>query len=191
MQTLMWGLNTVYDREETRGFVKKRLTALAMVWFRLLASLWCSACSCSGRSSRAGSARRSGRVVRGLAVVDCRVAPPDRRRSVRVREDPLPGTERRPSPLALRDVRDGISVVVWLAPPERSRSMSASSPRTTRPGGTRSRHDHAHLAVAQRPWPCSSGPRSTPKPSAVGSFVAASRRKSRCRRRRRTSPRRG
>ena len=30
MQTLMWGLNVVYDREETRGFVRKRLTALKM-----------------------------------------------------------------------------------------------------------------------------------------------------------------
>src|SRR5262249_42764124 len=33
MQTLMWGLNIVYGREETRGFVKKRLTALKMVGF--------------------------------------------------------------------------------------------------------------------------------------------------------------
>ena len=33
MQTLMWGLNVVYDREEMRGFVRKRLTALKMVGF--------------------------------------------------------------------------------------------------------------------------------------------------------------
>src|SRR5688572_7804700 len=31
MQTLMWALNSAYDREETRGFVKQRLTALVMV----------------------------------------------------------------------------------------------------------------------------------------------------------------
>jgi membrane protein len=31
METLMWALNAAYDREETRGFVKRRLTALAMV----------------------------------------------------------------------------------------------------------------------------------------------------------------
>ena len=31
METLMWALNSAYDREETRGFVKRRLTALAMV----------------------------------------------------------------------------------------------------------------------------------------------------------------
>jgi membrane protein len=31
METLMWSLNVAYDREETRGFVKRRLTALAMV----------------------------------------------------------------------------------------------------------------------------------------------------------------
>ena len=37
MQTLMWALNTAYDREETRGFVKQRLTALAMVVLMLLA----------------------------------------------------------------------------------------------------------------------------------------------------------
>lgn len=37
MQTLMWALNTAYDREETRGFVKQRLTALAMVLLMLLA----------------------------------------------------------------------------------------------------------------------------------------------------------
>ena len=28
----MWSLNVAYDREETRGFVKRRLTALAMVF---------------------------------------------------------------------------------------------------------------------------------------------------------------
>jgi membrane protein len=39
MQTLMWGLNVVYGREETRGFVKKRLTALKMVGFAALGIL--------------------------------------------------------------------------------------------------------------------------------------------------------
>jgi membrane protein len=33
MQTLMWGLNVAYDRDETRGFVRKRATALSMVAF--------------------------------------------------------------------------------------------------------------------------------------------------------------
>ena len=37
MQTLMWALNSAYDREETRGFVKQRLTALVMVVLMLLA----------------------------------------------------------------------------------------------------------------------------------------------------------
>jgi membrane protein len=37
MQNLMWALNLAYDREETRGFVKRRLTAFAMVFFALLA----------------------------------------------------------------------------------------------------------------------------------------------------------
>ena len=37
MQTLMWALNSAYDREETRGFVKRRLIALAMVLLMLLA----------------------------------------------------------------------------------------------------------------------------------------------------------
>ncbi|HET9325072.1 MAG TPA: YihY/virulence factor BrkB family protein [Gaiellaceae bacterium] len=37
METLMWALNAAYDREETRGFVKRRLTALAMVAMLLLA----------------------------------------------------------------------------------------------------------------------------------------------------------
>jgi membrane protein len=37
MQTLMWALNAAYDREETRGFIKRRLTALAMVFLMLLA----------------------------------------------------------------------------------------------------------------------------------------------------------
>jgi membrane protein len=36
MQNLMWALNTAYDREETRGFVRRRLTAFAMVFFALL-----------------------------------------------------------------------------------------------------------------------------------------------------------
>jgi membrane protein len=37
MQTLMWALNSTYDREETRGFVKRRLIALAMVVLMLVA----------------------------------------------------------------------------------------------------------------------------------------------------------
>jgi membrane protein len=37
MTTLMWGLNVAYERDETRGFVKKRLTALGMLGFALLA----------------------------------------------------------------------------------------------------------------------------------------------------------
>ena len=37
MQTLMWALNSAYDREETRGFLKRRLIALAMVVLLLLA----------------------------------------------------------------------------------------------------------------------------------------------------------
>ena len=36
MQNLMWALNVAYDREETRGFVKRRLTAFVMVFFALL-----------------------------------------------------------------------------------------------------------------------------------------------------------
>jgi membrane protein len=31
MQTLMWALNEAYDRDETRGFVKRRVTGLLMV----------------------------------------------------------------------------------------------------------------------------------------------------------------
>jgi membrane protein len=37
MDTLMWALNAAYDRDETRGFVKRRLTALVMVILMLLA----------------------------------------------------------------------------------------------------------------------------------------------------------
>jgi membrane protein len=37
MQNVMWALNVAYDREETRGFVKRRLTSFAMVFFALLA----------------------------------------------------------------------------------------------------------------------------------------------------------
>ena len=37
MQTLMWALNGAYERDETRGFVKRRLTALAMVILMLFA----------------------------------------------------------------------------------------------------------------------------------------------------------
>ena len=36
MQNVMWALNAAYKREETRGFVKRRLTAWAMVGFALL-----------------------------------------------------------------------------------------------------------------------------------------------------------
>ena len=37
MDTLMWALNSAYDREETRGFVKRRLTALVMILLLLIA----------------------------------------------------------------------------------------------------------------------------------------------------------
>jgi membrane protein len=37
MQTLMWALNAVYERDETRGFVRRRVTALAMVVLMLVA----------------------------------------------------------------------------------------------------------------------------------------------------------
>ena len=37
MQTLMWALNSAYDREETRGFIKQRLTGLLMVVLILIA----------------------------------------------------------------------------------------------------------------------------------------------------------
>ena len=37
MQTLMWALNEAYDREETRGLVKRRLTGLVMVVLLILA----------------------------------------------------------------------------------------------------------------------------------------------------------
>ena len=37
MQTLMWALNSAYEREETRGFLKRRLTALVMVILMLFA----------------------------------------------------------------------------------------------------------------------------------------------------------
>jgi membrane protein len=37
MDTLMWALNAAYGREETRGFVKRRLTALAMIVLMLVA----------------------------------------------------------------------------------------------------------------------------------------------------------
>jgi membrane protein len=37
MDTLMWALNSAYDREETRGFIKRRVTALVMVVLLLIA----------------------------------------------------------------------------------------------------------------------------------------------------------
>ncbi len=41
MQNVMWGLNVVYEREETRGFVRRRVTALLMVVFAALGGLLC------------------------------------------------------------------------------------------------------------------------------------------------------
>jgi len=37
MQTLMWALNSAYERDETRGFLKRRLTALVLVIVMLFA----------------------------------------------------------------------------------------------------------------------------------------------------------
>jgi membrane protein len=42
MQNVMWALNTAYGREETRGFIRRRLTAWAMVLFALLGFLLAS-----------------------------------------------------------------------------------------------------------------------------------------------------
>ena len=56
MNALIRGLNRVYDREETRSYAKKRLTALGMLAClvrRLRARR--SGCSSSGRSSASGS----------------------------------------------------------------------------------------------------------------------------------------
>jgi membrane protein len=39
MQNVMWGLNVAYERDETRGFVRRRLTALWMVAFAALGVL--------------------------------------------------------------------------------------------------------------------------------------------------------
>jgi membrane protein len=36
MQNVMWALNITYERKETRGFVRRRLTALGMLFFALL-----------------------------------------------------------------------------------------------------------------------------------------------------------
>jgi membrane protein len=36
MQNVIWGLNVAYDRDETRGFVRRRVTSLAMVAFAAL-----------------------------------------------------------------------------------------------------------------------------------------------------------
>jgi membrane protein len=36
MQNVMWGLNTIYDRDENRGFVRRRLIAWAMAGFALV-----------------------------------------------------------------------------------------------------------------------------------------------------------
>jgi membrane protein len=36
MQNVMWALNIAYERKETRGFVRRRLTALRMLFFALL-----------------------------------------------------------------------------------------------------------------------------------------------------------
>lgn len=37
MQTVMWAMNIAYEREETRSFVRRRLTALAMIVFWVVA----------------------------------------------------------------------------------------------------------------------------------------------------------
>ena len=39
MQNVMWALNAAYDRDETRGFVRRRLTAWAMFFFVLVGFL--------------------------------------------------------------------------------------------------------------------------------------------------------
>src|SRR4029079_12410403 len=39
MQNVMWGLNVAYERDETRGFFRRRMTALTMVGFGALGVL--------------------------------------------------------------------------------------------------------------------------------------------------------
>ena len=54
MQTLMWALNSAYEREETRGFLKRRLTALVMVILMLFAFVLAFALLVLARSSQGG-----------------------------------------------------------------------------------------------------------------------------------------
>ena len=54
MQTLMTAVNHAYERQETRGFLKKRLTALAMLALGVVAFGLVMACSFSGRMCRNG-----------------------------------------------------------------------------------------------------------------------------------------
>ena len=59
MDTLMWALNAAYDREETRGFLKRRITALAMVILLLVAFVLAFGLLVLGPHVSAGSATLS------------------------------------------------------------------------------------------------------------------------------------
>ena len=105
MNALMRGLNRVYDREETRGFVKQRLTALGMLASLLSLSRSRSGFSCSGRTSATGSGAPSTRGRLRLDLVDGAMADPRLRPARRVRRRPVPRPERRPAALALPHAR--------------------------------------------------------------------------------------
>ena len=156
MQTLMWALNAAYDREETRGFVKRRLTG-ARDGRPAPRSPSCSrsGCSSSARISRAGSAPPSAlEALVAVALVDGAVADPDSRALLAVSRPVLylgPNVDHpRWSFLTLGTVT---SCVVWLARLRSVRGLRrAKLGRTTRPGDRSLCGDHhAHLALDQRP----------------------------------------
>ena len=136
MTTLMWALNIAFEREEDRGFVQQRLTAIKMLLLVGLAVSLAFGLLVLGPQLSEWVGRRHRRARSGeLGLVDRGVADPARRPVRRLRRDPLPRAGRRRGPwppgLDRRHRRRGdLAGRVGRASP----STRASSARTTRRG---------------------------------------------------------
>ena len=155
MQTLMWALNSAYERDETRGFLKRRLTALMMVILMLFAFVLAFGLLVLGPllSGWIGEAAGIEAVIEwlwwtaqwpvlilGLLVAFATIL--------------YLGPERRPSSLAVSDLRycfSGARLATWIrcvrcfCQPVRFLQQSL--------GLRRRSYRHAHLAVAERARP--------------------------------------
>ena len=155
MQNVMWGLNVAYERDDTRGFLRRRITALTMVVFagaRLPARLRVADPWPAPGPSGSGTPPEQKSLV-DLAVVGRTVADPARRPARRLRWRSSTSAQRRASALAASSASAPSSASSsWLVALGRFRVLREPVRLLQQDlglalGGRR----HAHLALAEQP----------------------------------------